>query len=118
MGSSRSQWDDVYATKAETAVSWYQCQPSRSLAYITASAGPTTPIIDIGGGASTLVDDLLKRGFADVTVLDISEAGLTKARNRLEERASRVSWVVADITRWQPTRRYGVWHDRAVFHFL
>jgi trans-aconitate methyltransferase len=115
---SRGHWEVVYGTKAEDAVSWYQRHSSRSLAYVTAAAGWASPIIDVGGGASTLVDDLLARGFADVTVLDIAESGLAKAKARLGRQASRVKWIVADIRRWQPPRTYEVWHDRAVFHFL
>jgi len=118
MGNLRRHWDDVYAAKAENALSWYQRRSSRSLAYVTAAASWASPIIDVGGGASTLVDDLLERGYADVTVLDIADAGLAKAKVRLGERASRVHWIVADITRWHPPRLYEVWHDRAVFHFL
>jgi SAM-dependent methyltransferase len=118
MGDLRDHWEGVYATKAETAVSWYQRHSTRSLAYVTAAAGWASHIVDIGGGASTLVDDLLERGYANVTVLDISETALAKAKARLGDRASRVTWIAADITRWQPPRLYGVWHDRAVFHFL
>lgn len=118
MGDLRDHWEGVYATKAETAVSWYQRHSTRSLAYVTAAAGLASHIVDIGGGASTLVDDLLELGYANVTVLDISETALAKAKARLGDRASRVTWIAADITRWQPPRLYGVWHDRAVFHFL
>ena len=118
MGDSRDHWEGVYATKAETAVSWYQRHSNRSLAYVTASAGWASHIVDIGAGSSTLVDDLLERGYANVTVLDISETALAKARSRLGDRASGATWIVADITRWHPPRLYDVWHDRAVFHFL
>ncbi len=118
MSGPRHHWNDVYAKKATKAVSWYQRHASRSLAFVTASAGWATPIIDIGGGASTLVDSLLERGFADVSVLDISEVALARAKDRLGEKASRVTWMTADVTRWHPPRQYGVWHDRAVFHFL
>lgn len=118
MGNRPSHWDDVYTTKAEEGLSWYQRRSSRSLAYVTAAASGASPIVDVGGGASTLVDDLLERGYGDVTVLDISEAGLAKAKARLGKLASRVHWIVADIRRWRPPRLYEVWHDRAVFHFL
>lgn len=118
MGTVHSHWARVYATKAEKALSWYQRHPSLSLAHVAAAASWASPIIDVGGGASTLVDDLLERGYANVTVLDIAEAGLTKAKLRLGKQASRVNWIVADITRWQPPRLYEVWHDRALFHFL
>ncbi|MBN8531616.1 MAG: phosphoribosylamine--glycine ligase [Alphaproteobacteria bacterium] len=118
MADVRDHWEDVYKTKAETAVSWYQPQSARSLAWIASVAGPAAPIIDVGGGASTLVDDLLANGFSDVTVLDVAEAALAKSKARLGARAGEVSWIVADITKWCPERRYEVWHDRAVFHFL
>jgi SAM-dependent methyltransferase len=118
MGDLRDHWEGVYSTKAKTAVSWYQRHSDRSLAYVTASAGRTSHIVDIGGGASTLVDDLIERGYANVTVLDISEAALAKAKARLGDAASRVTWIAADIMRWHPPRLYAVWHDRAVFHFL
>jgi SAM-dependent methyltransferase len=118
MADVRDHWEGVYSTKAETAVSWYQRHSNLSLAYVTASAGTASHIVDIGGGASTLVDDLLERGYGNVTVLDISDAALAKAKARLGDAASRVTWIVADITRWHPPRLYAVWHDRAVFHFL
>jgi SAM-dependent methyltransferase len=119
MGSTRGHWEDVYASKADTAVSWYQPHAARSFAMIV-SAEPDrgSPIIDIGGGTSTLVDDLLAAGYTDLTVLDIADTALAKAKARLGRDQARVSWVVADITRWRPARTYQVWHDRAVFHFL
>lgn len=119
MGSSRSHWEDVYTAKAETAVSWYQRHAVQSLQMIAAAApGRTVPVIDIGGGASTLVDDLLAEGFGDITVLDVAEAALAKSKARLGVAENKVSWIVADITQWKPPRHYRVWHDRAVFHFL
>ncbi|WP_020696392.1 class I SAM-dependent methyltransferase [Reyranella massiliensis] len=119
MGSSRSHWEDVYTAKAETAVSWYQRHAVQSLQMIAAAAADrTVPVIDIGGGASTLVDDLLAEGYGDITVLDVAEAALAKSKARLGAAASKVSWIVADITQWKPPRHYRVWHDRAVFHFL
>jgi hypothetical protein len=118
MGDLRDHWDGVYAARPETAVSWYQARSVRSLAYITAAANKDAALIDIGGGASTLVDDLLERGYRDLTVLDVADAALDKAKARLGQKASRVSWIVADITQWRPPRQYAVWHDRAVFHFL
>jgi len=83
-----------------------------------ACADHRASIIDVGGGASVLVDDLLADGFQDVAVLDISEAALEVARKRLGKDALKVSWIVADVTEWQPSRTWNVWHDRAVFHFL
>lgn len=120
MGSSRSHWEEVYTAKSETAVSWYQRHPVRSLQMIVAAAGPdrTAPVIDVGGGASTLVDDLLTEGFGDVTVLDVADAALAKSKARLGAAKSKVSWIAADITTWKPPRHYQIWHDRAVFHFL
>jgi methyltransferase family protein len=118
MGDPRGHWEEVYKSRAETAVSWYQPHSDRSLAYVTGAADKAAPIIDIGGGASTLVDDLLSRGYSDVTVLDVAETALAKSKARLGPQASKVSWIAADITRWRPPRRYQVWHDRAVFHFL
>ena len=118
MDDLRSHWDRVYTGKAGKALSWYQRHSSRSLAYVTAAATWASPIIDVGGGSSTLVDDLLERGYADVTVLDIAESALASGKVRLGEQASRVKWIVADIRRWHPPRLYDVWHDRAVFHFM
>jgi SAM-dependent methyltransferase len=83
-----------------------------------AGAVPSTPIIDIGGGTSRLVDSLLAQGYRDVTVLDLSSAALAMARQRLGGDADRAKWIVADVTTWQPPEQYGVWHDRAAFHFL
>lgn len=119
MDDRRSHWETVYARKAATAVSWYQPHSDRSLALIRAAcADHRASIIDVGGGASTLVDDLLADDFQDVAVLDISEAALEVARKRLGKDALKVSWIVADVTQWQPGRTWNVWHDRAVFHFL
>lgn len=118
MGDPRDHWEGVYTTRAETAVSWYQRHSKRSSALVTKNSTAASAVIDVGGGASTLVDDLLARGYTDVIVLDIADAPLAKARARLGVLASRVTWTVADVTRWQPPRRYAVWHDRAVFHFL
>jgi len=119
MASTRSHWEGVYATRAETDLSWYQPHSLRSLEMI-ASAAPDhgASIVDIGGGASRLVDDLTAKGYTDISVLDVSETALSKAKTRLGTRAPGVSWLVADITEWKPPRSYQVWHDRAVFHFL
>lgn len=116
---SKQHWDEVYAQKADDAVSWFQPRPQIALALIqTAGLDKSDPIIDVGGGASRLVDGLLAAGFTDVTVLDIAAAALQKSCARLGKDAERVQWIAADITRWQPERRYRLWHDRAVFHFL
>lgn len=119
MGGTRSHWENVYTSKKETAVSWYQQHSVRSLELIV-SAAPRADaaIIDIGGGASTLVDDLIARGYSNLTVLDVAEAALTRVKDRLSVEASKVAWIATDITKWHPARTYDVWHDRAVFHFL
>lgn len=111
-------WDDVYAARAPEAVTWYQENPAASLSLIQGHGAPDAPLIDIGGGASTLVDHLLAAGFGDVSVLDVSDVAIGRARKRLAAQASSVTWIKADITQWKPSRRYGLWHDRAVFHFL
>ncbi|AWL98771.1 class I SAM-dependent methyltransferase [Bradyrhizobium amphicarpaeae] len=114
-----SHWDKVYATKGEAEVSWFQDSPATSLAMIMAAAPDRgVAIIDIGGGASRLVDDLLRDGYRDLTVLDLSANALDAAKTRLGQASSAVDWIVADATIWRPARTYDVWHDRAAFHFL
>ncbi|HUZ65788.1 MAG TPA: class I SAM-dependent methyltransferase [Acetobacteraceae bacterium] len=114
-----AHWQSVYATKAETEVSWFQDHPDVSLELVRRSvAGPGSPIIDVGAGAARLADALLEDGFTDVTVLDIAPAAFIRTRERLGPRAAALRFVAADITRWQPDRVHDVWHDRAVFHFL
>lgn len=111
-------WDSAYA-EGETSRSWYQEQPTASLELFEAVGVRTAdPVIDVGGGASPLVDALLGRGFADVTVLDISATGIAYAQDRLGDASGRVHWLVADVLTWRAPRHYRVWHDRAVFHFL
>jgi trans-aconitate methyltransferase len=115
----KDHWETVYATKGENEVSWFQDDPAPSLELIErAQPGPDSAIIDIGGGASRLVDALLERGLRRVTVLDISAAALDLAALRLGRRASKAQWIVADVTEWEPSRRFDIWHDRAAFHFL
>jgi SAM-dependent methyltransferase len=115
----QDHWTRVYRDKAPENVSWYQAAPEPSLLALERfGAKPSAPLIDIGGGASTLVDALLDRGWKDITVLDIAAPALEAARARLGPLAEKVHWVVADIIQWNPTRNYDVWHDRAVFHFL
>jgi trans-aconitate methyltransferase len=100
-------------------VSWYQPVPAKSLSLIRSTAVPlTAPIMDIGGGASTLVDYLLAAGYRDISVLDIASEALARSRTRLGTNADQVTWIEADITAFDPSRSYTVWHDRAVFHFL
>ncbi|WP_425069570.1 class I SAM-dependent methyltransferase [Reyranella sp.] len=119
MSGTRSHWEEVYTTKAETAVSWFQPHSVQSLELIASAApNPASAIVDIGGGASRLVDDLIAQSYTDLTVLDVAEAALVKSRSRLRGDDSKVAWIVADITDWRPARAYDVWHDRAVFHFL
>ena len=117
---NEEHWESIYGRKASEQVSWYRPHLERSLEFIEgAGLSREAAIIDVGGGASTLVDDLLERGYADVTVLDISAAAITNAKTRLGAKAARVTWIVADITSVAlPTSRYDFWHDRAVFHFL
>jgi len=115
----QAHWEKVYTSKGENEVSWFQESPAPSLALIAqVGAAPSAAIIDIGGGASRLVDELLDRRFHDVTVLDLSAAALEAAKARLGERANQAHWLVADATTWDPSRMYDVWHDRAAFHFL
>jgi len=117
--SRQSHWENVYATKGENEVSWFQETPVTSLELIRlAGAIRTSGIIDIGGGASRLADGLVSQGFGDVTVLDLSAAALAAARSRMGDNANRVTWIAADVTIWEPSRTYDVWHDRAAFHFL
>ena len=118
-GSSRAHWDGVYSEKGEQEVSWFQESPEPSLELIVrAGATPGTAIIDIGGGASRLAGALLSRGFNNLTVLDLSEAALAKARARLGQSAGKIRWIAADVTTWQVDAACDIWHDRAAFHFL
>ncbi len=120
MPSSREHWNHIYAAKPTDRVSWYAPHLERSLATIEGlQLPPDAPIIDVGGGASTLVDDLLARGHRDVTVADLSAIALQHAQQRLGQRAQEVNWLTGDITRMAlPHQHFAVWHDRAVFHFL
>lgn len=115
----QTHWQNVYTTKGEKEVSWFQERPEISLEFIAATrAGPNSAIVDIGGGASRLVDALLDEGYRKLTVLDLSEVALATSRERLGLRGEAVTWVAADVTTWRPSERYDVWHDRAAFHFL
>ncbi|MBB6222392.1 class I SAM-dependent methyltransferase [Rhizobium leguminosarum] len=117
--AKREQWDEVYRTKAPDSVSWYQPAPEPSLRALDELRLPVTAsLIDVGGGASSLVDRLVERGWSDLTVLDIAAPALDLAKARLGDATARVAWVVDDVTAWRPERQYDVWHDRAVFHFL
>jgi trans-aconitate methyltransferase len=115
----RQHWDQVYDTRGAEQVSWFQPDPTVSLDFIDRlHLDQTQPIIDLGGGASTLVDRLLERGHTDLTVLDVSPHALELAQHRLAERAALVRWETTDLLRWTPTTPFALWHDRAVFHFL
>lgn len=115
----RRHWDDVYRTRAATERGWYEAEPATSRRLVERVAGARSdPIVDVGAGASSLVDHLLVAGYRDVTLLDIAEAALEETRARLGVSTDHVTFVVADVLRWRPPRRYHVWHDRAVFHFL
>jgi SAM-dependent methyltransferase len=114
-----AHWQNVYKTKGENDVSWFQEDPAPSLELIDLTRpAPESAIVDIGGGASRLGDQLVARGFLRVSVLDISEASLEVARSRLGDRAGAVQWIVADVTKWAPAQGFDIWHDRAAFHFL
>jgi len=119
MSERRAHWENVYQAKAADAVSWFQPSARQSLEMINAAGiEATAPIIDVGGGASVLIDELLGEGFSDVTALDIAAPALKLSQERLGSRACLVHWIVADVLAWKPQRSYGLWHDRAVFHFL
>jgi len=117
---AKSHWEKVYATKAPDAVSWYRAHLETSLALIERAApDPSSSIIDVGGGESTLVDDLLAGGYENITILDVSQTAMDVTKTRLGLAAEQVHWLVADITEAQlEPGAYDVWHDRAVFHFL
>ncbi|MFC7418718.1 class I SAM-dependent methyltransferase [Iodobacter arcticus] len=117
---TKSHWEQVYSSKATDAVSWFQEHAEHSLKLIQKTGLPlSAAIIDIGGGASTLVDDLLANGYRNLTVLDLSAAAMAAAAKRLGSRGLDVKWIEADITQAPlPTKTYDIWHDRAVFHFL
>jgi len=115
----QAHWQNVYSTKAEKEVSWFQENPAPSLELIAATGISTdAAIIDVGGGASRLVDRLIDKGFRRVAILDLSASALEATKKRLGGRRDAVDWIVADVTTWAPSRTYDLWHDRAAFHFL
>ncbi len=119
MALLKEHWQRIYSTRQEHELSWFEDFPGISLELLLSpQLDFDAPVLDVGGGTSRLVDALLDRGFTSPTVLDISESALEKSKHRLAGRASQVRWITADITRWDPDRRYRAWHDRAVFHFL
>ena len=112
-------WEHIYDTKALNEVSWYQETPDTSLKFITDAKLPKSArIIDVGGGDSLRVDHLLRLGYQNITVLDISQKAIDRAKERLGVLASKVTWIVEDITIFKTSKQYDLWHDRAVFHFL
>src|SRR5437588_9120267 len=117
---TQNHWEKIYREKAPDAVSWYRPHLETSLALIErAAVRHSASIIDVGGGESTLVDDLLARGFQNITILDVSQVAMDITRKRLGQAADRVHWLLADITQTElEPKAYNVWHDRAVFHFL
>ena len=117
--SRKAHWETVYETKSPQEVSWTEETPQTSLDFIHSFGDDlSASIIDVGGGDSRLVDCLLDEGYTDITVLDISAKSLERAKERLGEKAAFVTWIVSDITEFNPTKSYDIWHDRAVFHFL
>lgn len=115
----KKHWENIYQTRELKDVSWFQPTPETSLDFFKQFNVPkTAKIIDIGGGDSFLVDHLLDLAYQDISVLDISEAAIEKAKQRLGERAKNVKWIVADAATFKPTEKYDFWHDRAAFHFL
>ena len=116
---NKSHWEKVYQTKSPDEVSWTQVKPKTSLDYILKNTkSKNDSIIDIGSGDSLLVDFLVDEGFTEITVLDISEHAIERAKARLGKKSKEVTWIVEDITKFKPNRNYDIWHDRAVFHFL
>ncbi|CAN5366372.1 class I SAM-dependent methyltransferase [soil metagenome] len=117
--ANREHWDKIYLTKKPSEVSWTQENPKISLDFIHSfNLAKSASIIDIGGGDSRLVDKLVEEGFEDITVLDISEQALKKAKDRLGKKGGKVKWVVADITEFKTEKKFDLWHDRATFHFM
>jgi cyclopropane fatty-acyl-phospholipid synthase-like methyltransferase len=117
--SAQPHWDGVYSHNSEAERSWSEPVPMASLELIAAAGiQPSDAVVDVGGGASRLVDALLKQKFTDLTVLDVSSPALEQAMARLAAHAAGVHWIAADIRQWRPERSYRLWHDRALFHFL
>jgi len=119
MNSSKLHWDNVFKTKASEKVSWFQAYPKTSIEFVNLLDLPLDAnIIDIGGGDSHFVDALLDKGFKNIYVLDISSEAIERAKQRLGERASKVNWIISDVTDFKPQVQFDLWHDRAAFHFL
>jgi hypothetical protein len=119
MAERQEHWEGIYATRHSTDVSWYERDPATSLRLIErVAAKPSAAVVDVGAGASFLVDGLVARGFIDLTVLDISGHVLSEVHERLGRSAEAVTFLQQDLLTWTPVRQYDIWHDRAVFHFL
>jgi SAM-dependent methyltransferase len=119
MSDRKTHWENVYQRQSPHEVSWYQENPVLSLRLIQGTGlEPDASIIDIGGGASTLVDRLCEAGYTDLSVLDVSATALAHSRARLANKDCQVQWYEEDVTRFKPPRQFDLWHDRAVFHFL
>lgn len=119
MNNKKEHWEKIYKDKPPCHVSWFQEKPALSLKFIKhANLKKSDAIIDIGGGASSLIDHLIENGYKNLSVLDISENALNHAKERLGKDSLAVKWFIEDITSFVPTQQFSVWHDRAVFHFL
>ncbi len=119
MENKKAHWENVFATKTETEVSWFQSYPKTSVEFLELFNLPhDANIIDVGGGDSHFVDALLEKGYTNIYVLDISANAIERAKSRLGEKAEKVKWIVSDITEFQPNIKFDFWHDRAAFHFL
>lgn len=119
MEDRKDHWENIYGHKQPNEVSWTQEIPQTSINFIKGfNLSKTAKIIDIGGGDSKLVDFLIEDGYQNITVLDISEKALDRAKTRLQDKADQVTWVVSDVLDFEPDTKYDVWHDRAAFHFL
>jgi hypothetical protein len=117
--STKSHWEKIYSEKSPQEVSWTQEIPETSIEFFNEfKLSKTSPIIDIGGGESKFVDFLLAEGYQNISVLDISENALKRAKDRLGEKSINIEWIVCDINDFNPKKKYALWHDRAVFHFL
>jgi SAM-dependent methyltransferase len=115
----KDHWENCHAEKNPAEISWYQSHPQHSLSLIgDTGIGTAASIIDVGGGATTLVDHLLMDGYRDITVLDIARLAIERTRDRLGDRSQQVTWIESDITGYAPGQSFDIWHDRAVFHFL
>jgi SAM-dependent methyltransferase len=115
----KKHWENIYQNKSIDEVSWYQSTPTASLDLVKQFKLPkTVKIIDLGGGDSFFVDHLLNLGYQDITVLDISEKAIERAKQRLGEKAGRVKWIITDAAQFHSSEKFGLWHDRATFHFL